>query len=55
MKLLNDNQLLTITGGINISGTFINAITGGLKIILDISRSLGTSIRRIMDKRMCPL
>lgn len=55
MSTLSKEELLLISGGINFSGTLINSFTSGIRIILDVSRSLGTSIRRIMDKRMCPL
>jgi hypothetical protein len=55
MLILNNQQLCNISGGINFSGTLINSFTSGIRVVLDVSRSLGTSIRRIMSNRMCPL
>ncbi|MDD4035893.1 MAG: hypothetical protein PHS45_01025 [Bacilli bacterium] len=53
MYLLTDEELINIHGGINLTGTLINAFTGAIKVILDVSRSLGTSIRRIYDNKLC--
>lgn len=47
MKELNNEELKTINGGgFDISGSILNAITNGMKTILEIGRSLGTAIRR---------
>ena len=52
---LNKNQLINIVGGINISGTLINSIVKGINAILDLGRSLGSSIRRIKSGNICSL
>ncbi|MFA7514749.1 MAG: hypothetical protein WCZ09_00880 [Bacilli bacterium] len=52
---LTNDELERIVGGLNITGTLINAFTGGIKIILDISRSLGTAMRRIYTNNLCKL
>ena len=52
--ILNDNQLLAVTGG-SISATLINAIARGITTIVDLGRSLGNAIRRITSKKICPL
>lgn len=55
MFTLTNQELININGGINISGTMINSFTSAIKIILDVSRSLGTAFRRINNHQMCPL
>ncbi len=52
---LEKRELLTIVGGINISGTLINSIVKGINSILDLGRSLGSSIRRIWSGNICTL
>ena len=51
----NRNELLAITGGLDISGAIINACTGGIKVIMDVGRSLGTAIRRITLGSLCKI
>ena len=48
-------ELLQIVGGINITGTLINALYKGINTIMDIGRSLGSAIRRAIGGMMCPL
>lgn len=54
MKILNKSELLEINGGA-ISGTFISSIVKGINSLLDLGRSLGTAIRRVIGKNICPL
>ena len=49
------NNLELIEGGVSLSGTLINALTGGVKIILEVGRSLGSALRRGKSKKYCPL
>lgn len=46
------DELLKIVGG-SISGTLINAMVRGINALLDVGRSLGTSVRMIIDRRKC--
>lgn len=55
MKELKKEILINIEGGINITGTILNAFEKLLGTILDAGRSLGSSIRRISDNKICPL
>lgn len=48
-------ELVQIYGGANISGTLINSIVRGIEAILDLGRSLGSSIRRIGSNNICSL
>ena len=54
MREIEKEELLTISGGgINFSGTVINAITGAVRIVLEVGRSLGSSLRRSLTNRLC--
>lgn len=55
MKKITNHELLNIYGGISISGTLINSISRGINTILDLGRSLGSAIRRVMEKNICSL
>ena len=56
MRNLNKNELLEVSGGAStISGAFITSIIKGISSIFDLGKSLGTAVRRIMEKNICPL
>lgn len=52
-EIFEENKLCDIKGGISVSGTLINAFTGGIRIVLEVGRSFGTSIRRIIFGSLC--
>ncbi|MCI9434199.1 MAG: hypothetical protein HFI86_02825 [Bacilli bacterium] len=52
MIQLQKMELLNINGG-GISGTMINAFSKALNSLLDLGRSLGTAIRRIVTGNLC--
>lgn len=52
---LTNNDLLKIIGGVNITASFISAISRGINSILELGRSFGTSIRRIVGNKICSL
>lgn len=55
MKLRKD-ELIDIVGGSTTSytsATFISAITRGLNVLMDIGRSVGTAISRLINKNVC--
>ena len=52
MKELTKKELNDIEGGA-ISGSFITAIVKGTQIIYEISRNLGSIIRRLIFGRYC--
>lgn len=54
MKELDNMELMNVKGGSNfISATFIAAITRAGNLLLDLGRSLGTSLRRIVSDNVC--
>ncbi len=55
LKEIKDKELETIVGGSsNISSSVINALTNIIKFFYDAGSGVGSAIRRIHDKDMCP-
>ncbi len=52
MQKLTKEELFAIKGG-SISGTMVNAITKMLTTIYDLGRSIGSTIRRLIDNDFC--
>ncbi len=52
--IIRDKELKQINGG-SISATLINAIVKGISLILELGKSLGSSIRRITSGNTCSL
>lgn len=50
---MEDNKLLTITGGANINGTIINAISRFINSILELGRVVGTALNRSRTNNYC--
>lgn len=53
IKKIKAQELLTIKGGINLTGTLLNYLTKGFNAILEAGRALGSSIRRIGSGSIC--
>jgi len=54
MIILNNNELADISGGaIRITAALINATSRVVSVILDLGRSLGTSVRMIVSRMHC--
>ena len=53
MHILNDSELKNVIGGLNITGTLINSISKAIGTFLDLGRSVGTAINRIMNGNIC--
>lgn len=54
-KIDNNKDLMLIVGGINITGTIVNAFLGVGKFIYSLGQSLGSSIRRIGCNNVCKI
>ena len=52
---LNNEELFTVNGGASITGTLINAFARGINSLLDLGRSLGSAVRRIITGSMCEI
>ena len=51
--MLSKKELIYIVGGINITASFISAISRGINSVLGLGRSFGSALRRIIDGRLC--
>ena len=54
MLKLNMLELFFIDGG-GICGTLISSITKGVTFIFELGKSLGSAVRRIVGKNICPV
>ena len=54
MNKLNDNELYKINGG-SVTSTLINSVVAGCKLLYNIGVSLGSSLRRLIDNKMCSI
>ena len=52
---MRKEELVLIVGGSSISGTVLNAVIRAVNAALEVGRSLGTAIRRIRTKQVCPV
>lgn len=55
MQTIKEQELLQIQGGVNLSGTLVNAFVNVIKTLFDIGKNLGSSFRRMKDDSMCPI
>ena len=53
--MLEKEELLKVVGGINITGAFINSLYRGINSILELGRSFGSALRRIVKNAYCPI
>lgn len=51
---LTEKELLTINGGA-VSAVLINAIVKGISLLIDLGKSLGSTIRRISENKTCEI
>jgi len=54
MNKINSNELIKIYGGEVISATLLNAVTKCIDALLEVGRSIGSALRRIQSKNICP-
>ena len=50
-----DSELKYIKGGTKISGTIINAAVRLFNLVLELGRTIGSSIRRSDENKVCPI
>ena len=55
IKKLNKKELRELYGGLSISATIITAFTNGIKTIFNIGKSLGSSVRRLSERKLCEI
>ena len=55
LAINKEEELLKITGGLNVSGAILNAFKGCANAIMDIGRSLGSAIRMLASGSLCKI
>lgn len=55
INILENKELLQIRGGLSLTGTLLSYIIKGFNTILELGKTLGSSIRRIKSKSFCSL
>lgn len=55
MRELNNKELLVIDGGASLSASFFNAISRTVSTVMEVGRSLGSAIRRLINGTYCPV
>lgn len=56
MKQIQEyDKLISIVGGLNLSGTLLNAFSTGIKTLYEFGQNVGTAIRRIISKNLCKI
>ena len=53
MVKLQKDELLNISGGASISASWLNAMSRAVTTLMDLGKSLGTSIRRSISGKIC--
>ena len=53
--MLEKDELLSIVGGINITGTLISSLYKAISTVMDVGRSLGSAIRRAIGRNLCSI
>lgn len=52
-QIIDEDVLYRIDGGLSLSGSLINSFTDGIETIMNVGRSLGTAIRRMISGNLC--
>ena len=53
MVELRKDEMLNVCGGAGVSASMLNAISRAVTTLVDLGRSLGTSIRRSFSGKIC--
>lgn len=52
---LTKDEMLSVVGGAKLSGTIINAFTNAYKTLYGFGQNFGSSLRRLIKKKLCSL
>lgn len=56
IKNVSKEELKQINGGsTSLTGSLIDAFTDAVKTIFEVGKSLGSSVRRIKEKKLCEI
>lgn len=53
--IYNDEKMLSVVGGISLTGSIVNAISSLVKTIYSIGQGVGGAIRRIGTGKVCKI
>lgn len=54
-KIMNEKLDLIIGGSSDLTAPIVNAFVNVIKILIDVGKGLGSSIRHIAENNICPL
>ena len=55
MVKISRNEMKSVLGGFSFSASYLSSLIRGVNSFMDVGRSLGSAIRRIYAKKVCPL
>lgn len=55
MQIIDKQELISISGGVTINGTLINAFMKGINTFLDLGRTLGSAVYRVVHGSYCSI
>jgi hypothetical protein len=50
-----EEKLCNTYGGTSITGSLVDAVVGVVRVIYDVGKNFGFSIRRLTEGELCPL
>ncbi len=50
---LQENMLISIMGGVTVNSGFVNSIVRMINSFIEIGKMVGSSLRRIINKKYC--
>lgn len=55
MQIISKKELNKISGGLTINGTLINAFMKGINTFLDLGRTFGSAVYRVINGKYCSM
>ncbi len=55
MKKIKEKDLININGGASVTSSIINSFVRLYNSLIDLGRTIGSSIRRIATNSLCPM
>lgn len=55
MKILTNEELVNVEGGLNITGTLFNSFSTLMNTVANLGKRFGSALRRISSNRTCSL
>lgn len=55
IKIENEKLDIICGGGVSFTGTLVSALTDVIKMLYDAGHAVGSSVRRVKEKELCPI